>query len=209
MKAFLIIEDVLETSEWLAKRLQAVWGSDIHIDKAVSLKQARQRLTSKSYDIVLVDIGLPDGNGIQLLRERPDIQAGAVYIITTIHNDDDHVFAALRAGAKGYLLKDAIAADIEQSLRSLQEGMPPLSPLIATRMMEFFVLEAKESPNALTERERSVLTHIAKGHNVQETAEMLAISVHTARGYVKDIYRKLGISSRAEASVKASRMGLI
>lgn len=209
MQHFLIIEDVQETSHWLAQRLQAVWGNNIQIDTAFTLKQARRRLAEKSYDLALVDIGLPDGSGIQILLEKPLIQRNACYIITTIHDDDDHIFSALRAGAKGYLLKDSPAEDIENALHNLSAGVPPLSSVIATRIMDFFANDNKESIDTLTERERDVLTSIAQGNSVQDTAERMSISVHTARGYVKEIYRKLGISSRAEASVKASRMGLI
>jgi len=104
-----------------------------------------------------------------------------------------------------------VARDIENALRGLREGIPPLSAPVALRMMEFFAAPPRlEAPDdALTGREREVLALIAQGKNVAETASLLSLSVHTVRGYVKEIYRKLGISSRAEASLRASKMGLI
>lgn len=210
MSRFLIIEDVRDSADWLADRLRAVWGQDIRVDFAVTLKQARRLLASQAYECVIVDIGLPDGDGTQLLGENHAMQQRTSYIMATIHDDDGHVFAALRQGAHGYLLKDAPAEDIERALRGMREGMPPLSPAIALRMMEFFASQKATLPaDILTEREREVLAHIARGRSVQDIADGLSLSAHTVRGYIKDIYRKLEISSRAEASLKASRMGLL
>lgn len=209
MNRFLIVEDIPETGEWLKERLHNAWGAAIHVDTALTLQQARRKLADNIYHLVLLDIGLPDGSGIQLLQQQATTPNAPDYIMTTIHNDDQHIFSALRSGAKGYLLKDAPAADIEQALRNYKAGIPPLSPTIAIRMMEYFSQEKNTTAAILTERECLLLTHLAKGDSVQEAAEKLRISVHTARGYVKEIYRKLGISSRAEASVKASQMGLI
>lgn len=210
MNRFLIVEDVAESVIWLSARLRAVWGDSIEIDSAATLKQARQKLELQSFDCVLVDLGLPDGSGMDLLQEHRQKPGSTRFIVATIYDDDDHLFGALRAGAQGYLLKERPAADIENALRGLREGIPPLSPAVAIRMMEFFAApKAAASENPLTERERDVLVLIAKGMSVAEAASTLGISAHTARGYVKDIYRKLGISSRAEASLRASRMGLI
>lgn len=210
MNRFLVVEDVSDSATWLADRLRAVWGNDISVDFAVTLRQARRQLAIHRYECVIVDIGLPDGSGIELLREQQSSQEAASFVVATIHDDDEHIFSALRCGARGYLLKDAPAEEIEKALHGMRDGIPPLSPAIALRMMEFFSASpVKEEPASLTERERSVLVLIARGLSVAEAAASLQISVHTVRGYVKEIYRKLGISSRAEASLKASRMGLI
>lgn len=210
MNHFLVVEDVPDSVAWLSARLRNVWGADIQIDGASTLKQARQLLGKHEYDCVIVDLGLPDGSGIDLLREQQAKPGSARFIVATIYDDDEHLFGALRAGAQGYLLKERPAADIENALRGLREGIPPLSPAIAVRMMDYFSAPKPAlDENPLTERERDVLVLIAKGMSVAEAASSLGISAHTARGYVKDIYRKLGISSRAEASLRASRMGLI
>ncbi len=210
MNHFLVVEDVADSVAWLSARLRAVWGDDIHVDAASTLKQARHFLGHQDYDCVIVDLGLPDGSGIDLLREQQAKPGSTRFIVATIYDDDEHLFGALRAGAQGYLLKERPAADIENALHGLRDGIPPLSPAVAIRMMEFFAApKAEASDNPLTDRERDVLVLIAKGMSVAEAAGSLGISAHTARGYVKDIYRKLGISSRAEASLRASRMGLI
>lgn len=210
MNRLLIIEDAPDTARWLADRLRAVWGAEACIDTAATLVQARQRLARGDYHLALVDLSLPDGSGLELLREQQQRQGGPRCVVTTIHDDDEHLFGALRAGAQGYLLKESPASAIEAALRGLREGVPPLSPAVALRMMEFFEVPPSAAPEVpLTGRERDVLALIAQGMSVVEVSTTLLLSAHTVRGYVKEIYRKLDISSRAEASLKASRMGLI
>lgn len=209
MSRLLIIEDAPDSALWMRDRLYAVWGECSIVDMATTLRQARQLLDGSIYDVVIVDLSLPDGSGLDLLREQQR-NITVCFIVATIHDDDEHLFGALRAGAKGYLLKDRPARDIENALRGLQEGTPPLSSPVARRMMEFFASPLSSDPaEALTGRERDVLALIAQGLSVVEVAARLTLSQHTVRGYVKEIYRKLDISSRAEASLRASRMGLI
>lgn len=211
MTRLLVVEDAPDTAKWLGDRLRAVWGYNTIVDIAPTLRLARERLDRMAYEVVIVDLSLPDGSGIDLLREQQRCHNDTRFVVATIHDDDEHIFGALHAGAHGYLLKERPAADIENALRGLREGIPPLSAPVALRMMEFFA--APPLPDvahaALTGREREVLAMIAQGMNVAEAASLLSLSVHTVRGYVKEIYRKLGISSRAEASLKASKMGLI
>ena len=211
MSRLLVVEDAPDTARWLCERLRAVWGGDSVIDCAPTLRLARERLARTVYELAIVDLSLPDGSGMELLREQQRCHRDTRFVVATIHDDDEHIFGALRAGANGYLLKERPAADIENALRGLREGIPPLSAPVALRMMEFFAAPPRlEAPDdALTGREREVLALIAQGKNVAETASLLSLSVHTVRGYVKEIYRKLGISSRAEASLRASKMGLI
>lgn len=186
-------------------------GGNSVIDVVPTLRQARERLELTVYELVIVDLSLPDGSGIDLLRDQQRCHRSTRFVVATIHDDDEHIFGALHAGAHGYLLKERPAADIENALRGLREGNPPLSAPVALRIMEFFATQPLlEAPHdTLTVREREVLTLIAQGRNVVETASLLSLSIHTVRGYVKEIYRKLGISSRAEASLQASKMGLI
>lgn len=210
MSRLLIIEDAPDSAVWMRDRLRVVWGDASLIDIAPTLRQARQLLERSVYDVVILDLSLPDGSGLDLLREQQPRNGATCFIVATIHDDDEHLFGALRAGAKGYLLKERPARDIENALRGLQEGTPPLSAPVALRMMEFFASPQAAAPaEPLTGRERDVLALIAQGLSVVEAAARLSLSVHTVRGYVKEIYRKLGISSRAEASLRASRMGLI
>lgn len=209
----LIVEDVKETACWLEARVQAAFGAGISVRQAHTLAAARKWLQREVFDAAVVDLGLPDGNGIDLIRELMAGDRRINVVVATIYDDDAHIFSALHSGAGGYLLKDQSDEDIERALAGIREGVPPISPSVARRMMEFFVQHERHVPSPeeqrLTAREKEVLILIANGLSVIEAAASLGISAHTARGYVKDIYRKLGISSRAEASLRASRMGLL
>jgi len=210
----LVVEDVAASRAWMMERLRAAYGDagPLVVDEAASLARARQLLAGRpALDLVLLDLGLPDGRGSDLIPELLQGHGDVQVIITTIYDDDDHLFSALRAGARGYLLKDQPAPAFEAALKALRDGVPALSPSVARRLIGHFSAPMAdcESADCLTARERDVLVLIARGLSVAEAADSLRISAHTVRGYVKDIYRKLGISSRAEASIKAGRLGLI
>ena len=131
-------------------------------------------------------------------------------MVTTIFEDDGHLFPALRAGAQGYVLKDLPQEQLAAMLVGIERGQPPLSPSIARRLLSFFnppVPAASPDENPLTERETEVLRLIAKGFSVPKVAEQLGISRNTTAGYLKDIYRKLQVNSRAEATLAAARRG--
>lgn len=210
MKKVLVLEDVAETARWLAERVRAAFGADVVVTLAHTLAAARRLNSQGEFDLFIVDLGLPDGDGIDFIRALDPVRTGVNVVVMTIYDDDDHVFRALRAGARGYLLKDQTDAGIEQALRGVGTDIPALSPGIARRMMDFFARPAVATERCdLTQREREVLVLIAGGRSVLDVATQLEISVHTVRGYVKDIYRKLGISTRAEASLRAVRMGLM
>lgn len=210
MKRVLVVEDVVDTAHWLAERVRGAFGGGVAVTLAHTLAAAKRMADQDAFDLFVVDLGLPDGEGTDFIRHVEPVRTGAHVVVTTIYDDDDHVFRALRAGARGYLLKDQSDAVLESALRGLDADVPALSPGIARRMMDFFSQSGPAlEPCDLTHREREVLVLIAGGRSVIEAASQLEISVHTVRGYVKDIYRKLGISSRAEASLKAVRMGLL
>ena len=207
----LIVEDVKETADWLAARVQVAFGAGRAVRQAHTLAAARKLVAREHFGMAILDLGLPDGNGVELIPEL--ISRAITVVVATIYDDDAHIFSALRAGAGGYLLKDQGDDEIERALAGIRDGVPPISPSVARRMMDFFVQQdrLRENPETgkLTAREKEVLILIANGLSVGEASASLGISAHTTRGYVKDIYRKLGISSRAEASLTASRLGLI
>lgn len=206
----LIVEDLDTVRDWLQSILLECFPG-VAITLAGDLASARQRLATAAVDLVLVDLGLPDGSGIDLIREahqrHPDMQM----IVTTIYDDDSHLFPALRAGACGYLLKDQPREQLVRQLGGIARGEPPLSPAIARRMLRVFEPEqlAHDQLGRLSPREREALVLIAKGYRLAEVAEALTVTRNTAAGYVKSVYRKLEISSRAEAALAASRMGLV
>jgi DNA-binding NarL/FixJ family response regulator len=163
--------------------------------------------------IVLVDLGLPDGSGVDLIGELAGRAPAAVPIVTTVYDDDNHVFEALAAGAQGYLLKDQTKDAIVAAIRAIARGEPTLSPSVAHRILRYFRQEARPAATSekdvLTAREVEVLTWLGRGLTVPETARRLGLSEHTAASYVKIIYSKLNISSRAQAALEAQRRGLI
>ena len=194
----LIVEDLPDARDWLIAAMGEAFPG-IVIDTAASLADARSCLSSR----------LPDGSGIDLIdelnRQHPDVMS----VVTSVFDDDTHLFAALGAGASGYLLKDQSREDLTGMLQRIAEGQPPLSPAIARRLLGFFGPREDREATRLTARERDVLGLIAKGYTTAKVAEFLNITRNTASGYVKQIYSKLNISSRAEAALEASRRGIV
>lgn len=208
----LVVEDVASAAAWLSGLLQEVFACEIYV--AASVREGRRKMSMYQPDLVLVDLGLPDGSGIELLRFAAQQFPECLRVVTTIYADDEHLFAALRAGVQGYLLKDEPDAKVRRALKSIADGEPPLSSLVAQRMLAAFGAPAQaqndgQEEEALSPREREVLMLIAKGMRLPEVAEMLGISRNTAAGYIKSVYRKLGVSSRAEAALKAANLGLV
>ena len=209
-KSGFILEDLPESQRWLTQALNEAFPG-ITIATATSLTEGRGLLAAGLRPgIALIDLGLPDGSGVSLIEELKRISPATLCVVASIYDDDGHIFPALRAGAGGYLLKDQPIAVIVQFLRGIATGNPPLS-LCSRRMLGFFQpVESRtlEQP-ALTERETEVLRYIAKGLTQTDCARLMGISAHTVVGYVKDIYRKLNVSSRAEAALLARDLGLV
>lgn len=204
-----ILEDLPESQAWLRQALTESFPG-IRIVTACTLQEARSLLKNGAVpDIALIDLGLPDGSGVDIIELAHGASPATLCIVTSIYDDDGHVFPALRAGAQGYLLKDQPVGSIVQALKGIAAGEPPLSPAIARRMLTFFNRTPAAPASELTARETEVLRFIAKGMTQAETARLLGISQHTVSGYVKDLYRKLNVSSRAEAALLARDMGLV
>lgn len=207
----LVLEDLPEVAVWLQQMLAEQFPG-IRIQHAATLRAARQWLADGAQaDLALVDLGLPDGDGTELIRQLASSQPECRIVVTTLFGDDEHVFPALRAGAHGYLLKDQPPAKLAAALQGIVQGEPPLSPAIAQRLLRVFNAPAVANAEAeqLTAREREVLVLVAKGCRLPELAERLQISRHTASDHLKNIYRKLNINSRAEAALEAARLGLV
>jgi len=213
MKLGMLLEDHAGAQEWLRNVLNEIFPG-ISVTGANQLSEARAKLShlqqaGLSPDIALVDLSLPDGSGIDFIRDLREAAPACLCIVITIHDDDRHVFPALRAGARGYLLKQQPQPELVRRLNGIVEGEPPLSPSIARRIMATFdPPDASPHPD-LTPREMEVLELIAKGFTLVQVGTALGISRHTAAGYVKTVYRKLEVSSRAEATREAMRMGMI
>ncbi len=208
MQRALIVEDTVEARDWMAAALDTVFPG-ISVSLATSVQQALTHVDAERFDLALIDLHLPDGNGTDVISRINSISTQTLSVVVTIYDDDQHLFPALQAGARGYLLKDMPGDQFIQRLQGIANGEPPLSPAIARRLLNHFGKPAVPPEHNLTPREREVLTLIAKGIKLAEVADILHISRYTAGDYVKSIYLKLNISSRAEATMEATRLGLV
>lgn len=214
----LVIEDQAATRQWLVSILSSAFG-DIDTQACGDIAAARAALSAlgpqaaAERTIALVDLGLPDGSGNELIREMAENHPQIIPVVVSIYDDDAHLFDAIAAGAQGYLLKDQQPETLVRRLMEIEKGEPPLSPSIARRILSHF--QKPEAPAAaapeadLTSRETDVLGLLARGLRIGDAAAELGLTRHTVAGYVKIIYSKLNISSRAEAALEARRRGLI
>ncbi|MCK0155436.1 response regulator transcription factor [Alcanivorax sp. S6407] len=204
----LIVEDLPDVSDWLHEQVSTILQPQ-QIQRASNLAEAVTCIEQHRHDLALIDLGLPDGSGVTLVRPFKERNPGARCIITTIFDDAEHLFGSLRAGADGYLLKDDTESAFANQLSGILDGRPPLSASIARRLLEQFHPLEGEQEVSLTRREREMLTLIAKGLSIRHAAEKLGISHHTAAGYMKGVYEKLQVNTRAEATLKAIHLGLV
>ncbi|MCC7151792.1 MAG: response regulator transcription factor [Rubrivivax sp.] len=213
MNHILLLEDLPEIRAWLQKLVLQVFPA-ARIAESARVADALALVTAVKFDLALVDLGLPDGTGVDVVTRLRDVQPECQSVVVTIHDDDEHLFPALQAGAFGYILKEQPRELITEQLQRISQGEPPLSPSIARRVMAHFANQSKPRVDAnlhqvsLTERETEVLLRVAKGYTLPEIGVQLGLSRHTIADYVKQIYRKLNVSSRAEAALEAQRLGL-
>ncbi len=178
------------------------------VGEASTVVDARVLCADTRPDVILLDLGLPDGGGADLLRELRARKIDALALVLTIFDDDSHVFDALSAGAVGYLLKDDIPARLSSSLDDLVAGGAPMSPSIARRILATFATPPSTTM-LLTPREREVIEHLARGLTYDEIGTSLGISTNTVRTFIRSIYEKLHVCSKTEAVFEAMRLGLV
>ncbi len=165
-------------------------------------------------DVVVMDINMPGRNGIDATRLIGRLQPSPAVLMLTMFEDDDSVFAAMRAGAQGYLVKGAGEEEIARAIQAVASGEVIFGSTVARRMIRYFsdVRHAATAASAvfpeLTDRENEILELIAEGHNNAAIARRLVISPKTVRNYVSNVFAKLQVADRAEAIVKARRAGL-
>jgi len=243
----LILEDNPVARSFLCRVVRESFSDANHITEAGDLETARKQVAAtqqlsrdESFKLILVDLELPDGNGMELLTEL--VQYPATKIVTTLYSDDDHLFPALQCGADGYLLKEDRFEVLVEELQKIVRGQPPLSPAIARRLLTHFrgggangggsgdtvttdpgifhssgfltsrpvpIEKAEPDHERLTPRETEVLTYLSKGFTIKEIASLMGIKWFTVNDHIKSIYKKLNVSSRAEAAVLASKQGLV
>ena len=205
----LVVEDNPETRGWLISCVTTAFPG-LQILSAANLADAMALLGTHELDLALVDLGLPDGSGMDLIRALHGSQPACYVVVATIYDDDRNLFTALKSGAKGYILKDQDRERIVSYLQGIRKNQPPLSPASSRRLIDHFNSKADALAEVhLTPRERDVLCLIGKGYSVEDAAAMLQLSADTVKGYVKTIYTKLGVSNRSEVTLEAIRLGLI
>jgi DNA-binding NarL/FixJ family response regulator len=219
----LVVEDLTPVRRGLEQLLEVAFPG-VAVDAVGSLGQALMCLSHATpYEVALVDLGLPDGNGLDLLAEIRGRHPTTAAIVMTIYDDDERLFHALSLGAQGYLLKDQPTEALIHQLIGLRAGLPPLAPRVTRRILEHLrsptppqpapaapvARPQRDSEPPLTPRETEVLSLIGRGLQRGEVAHLLGLSENTIAKFIKDIYRKLQISSRAEAALEADRRGLL
>ena len=212
-KSVVIIDDHILFREGLASLLNNQLDFCV-IGEAGTVRTAYKKLQEVDPDIVLLDIGLPDGDGLEALKVILQLRPNSKVVMLTIHEDNELLFKAVRAGAKGYLLKDTPISHLLASLRAVERGEAALSRDMMGRILnELNHLEAanndhQESWNSLTARELDVLVQLSKGASNIQIAERLFISVNTVKVHIHNILEKLNLQNRHEAGRFARRHGL-
>lgn len=177
-----------------------------------SCADAIAELRRQTVDVLLCDLGLPDGDGADVVREARLLHPGLDAMVVSVFGDELHVMRSLKAGATGYLLKDSLPEDFIATITLLRSGGSPIHPTIARRLLQQFADESREPvfPEvSLSVREQEVLKLVSKGYRGPEIAGLLGISNHTVSSHIKNIYKKLEVSSRGEAVYEASRLRLL
>lgn len=222
----ILIEDdphTLDNLSWIIRQIKALEL----IGTAQTASEGKELLFLKNPDVALIDLGLPDASGIELIHWLSENKPNVQTIVITAFADDDHVMRSLEAGASGYLLKDSSPEDLHLGIIEVMNGGSPISPLVARQLLKRLKATNPPPPSlqsevtghanpdrlreveALSDRELSVLERVSRGFTSQEIAAEMGISVHTVSTHVKRIYKKLQVSSRAEAIFEASHLGLL
>jgi len=206
----LLLEDHPDAQVWLSDALHMAFGKKIHIDTAATIADAKAFEAKNKYHLIVADLHLPDGSGTELVAQAKSHQPQCPCVVATIFSDNQHLFPALQAGADGYILKDEGKEEIATMLKGVLSGKPPISATVAQQMLQHFhqQVSASQASETLTEREREILMYLSKGMSTKACGELMEISHHTASDHIKNVYRKLGVNSRAEATLEAVRMGI-
>jgi DNA-binding NarL/FixJ family response regulator len=221
-----IIEDNPQFRERFAEVVNAA-PELVLLGCAANGNQGMELIARARADVYLIDLGLPDMDGAQLIRQAVATYPDCDVLVITVFADDAHILTSIEAGATGYLLKDSASADIVDCIRTLVSGGSPVSPLIARRILqkvrgeqqapmspspraqEAAPMVVKPIASTLTEREIQILRLLGKGLSYGEIGHALFISAHTVAQHIKNIYRKLAVHSRGEAVYAASKLGLV
>jgi DNA-binding NarL/FixJ family response regulator len=228
----LIVEDDPVTREFFARCVAdcaelSLVGAVPTVQEAFAVLDAR----GGGIDVLLTDLGLPDGSGLDVIRRALQCNPTLEPLVVSMFGDDENVLAAIEAGALGYIHKDSAPQDVAQSILDMRGGASPISPMIARRVLakyrvqasnvvpalensaqtatESVAIQSNDAGAVLTPREQQVLSLIARGFSYAEIARIENLSVHTVQTHIKRLYAKLSVHSKTEAIYEASRMGFL
>ncbi len=184
----------------------------VAVGEARTGEEAVELAATLAPDVILMDIRMPGCSGIEATRRIVAANHAVRVLVVSMFEDDASIFTAMRAGARGYILKDADRGDILRAIRAVGQGEAIFSPAIATRLLDYFIspsqsLAASEFPG-LTDREREILEMVADGYRNADIARQLVLSPKTVRNYVSSIFTKLQVSDRGNAIIRARKAGL-
>lgn len=183
------------------------------IGEAATGQEAIELAATLQPEVIIMDLQMPGVNGIEATRQILQTSPHIRILVVTLFEDDASVFTAMRAGARGYLLKDAQEEEMLRAVRAVGNGEAIFSPAIATRLMDFFATPrtgvAKEIFPTLTEREREILQLIAQGATNSDIARSLSLSVKTVSNYASNIFSKLQVADRTQAIIRARDAGMV
>jgi len=216
-----IVEDDPDFRDALSRVVQA--APDMHLTGLAGTRaQGLTMLQGPPADVLLVDLGLPDGSGIDVIREAVLLWPSCSIMVSTNFGDETHVMRSIEAGAAGYLLKDSSPARMIDEIRSLASGGSPISPIIARQVLARFrqnstssagnsdaLKKVADPATLLSVREKEVLDFITRGFTAQEIAKLMQLSPFTVRTFVRRIYSKLKVTSKTEAIYEARTLGLL
>lgn len=211
----IVIEDEPEFRRRFAQIIQAESSMRL-AGVAANKREAINLIENTQFDVMMIDLGLPDGSGIDLIRRVSERQPDTDILVVSIFGDEHHVVSSIEAGATGYVLKDSTPADVIACIKLLRAGGSPVSPAVARSVLKAVrqrsqAAQAAVTPeeNPLSSRETEIVQLLAKGMSFNEIGDVLAISPHTVTAHIKKIYRKLAVHSRGEAVYEATQMGLL
>lgn len=210
--AVAIVEDDPDFSSALRQVVQG--APDMRLaGHAATQAEGLAMLARPAADVLLVDLGLPDGSGIAVIRAAAQRWPACNIMVSTNFGDETHVMRSIEAGASGYLLKDSSPPRMVDEIRSLAGGGSPISPIIARQVLARFRSPAPsasdDGASQLSQREKEVLDYITKGFTAPEIAGLMQLSHFTVRTFVRRIYSKLKVNSKAEAIYEARHQGLV
>lgn len=184
-----------------------------------NVKESIQAVETQPISLALVDLGLPDGSGIEIIEKIRSLESNAMILVVSAWSTQESLFAAIKAGATGYVLKERDDAEVLLSIRSILRGGAPIDPFIAREILKQISEAEAPSPeqtvadeadlNLLTSREKEILCLVAQGLSNREIAEQLFVSRYTVESHIKHIYRKLAVTKRTKAVSTARSMGIL